>query len=131
MYDAVKGKYVKVKRPEGLIVLKQTKVVSQNAGATIRDIGDGVACLEFHTKMNALDEDIMNMTVEAFDCLETDFDGLVVGNPADNFSAGANLFMMVVGAQQGMWDMLEAAVKKLQDLTQKICEARIESYLSA
>lgn len=125
VYDAVNGKHVKthaparsagVKRPEGMIVLKQTKIVSQNAGATIRDMGDGIACLEFHTKMNALDEDIMNMTVEAFDCLETDFDGLVIGNEADNFSAGANLFMMVVGAQQGMWDVLEAATKKLQNL---------------
>lgn len=125
VYDAVNGKHVKthaparsagVKRPEGMIVLKQTKIVSQNAGATIRDMGDGIACLEFHTKMNALDEDIMNMTVEALDCLETDFDGLVIGNEADNFSAGANLFMMVVGAQQGMWDVLEAATKKLQNL---------------
>ncbi|MBN2116210.1 MAG: enoyl-CoA hydratase/isomerase family protein [Anaerolineales bacterium] len=120
VYDAVKGKYVKVKRPEGMIVLKQQKVVSQNQGATIRDLGDGVACLEFHTKMNALDDDIMNMAVEAFDRLETDFDGLVIGNAADNFSAGANLFMMVVGAQQGMWDMLEAAVRKLQDLNMRM-----------
>jgi len=120
VYDAVKGKYVKVKRPEGMIVLKQTKVVSQNQGATIRDLGDGVACLEFHTKMNALDDDIMNIAVEAFDRLETDFDGLVIGNEADNFSAGANLFMMVVGAQQGMWDVLEAAVRKLQDLNMRM-----------
>jgi 3-hydroxyacyl-CoA dehydrogenase len=120
VYDAVKGKHVKVKRPEGTIVLKQTKVVSQNAGATIRDMGDGVACLEFHTKMNALDEDIMNMADEALACLETDFDGLVIGSEADNFSAGANLFMMAVGAQQGMWDMLAVAVKKLQDLNMRM-----------
>ncbi|MGB8982388.1 MAG: 3-hydroxyacyl-CoA dehydrogenase/enoyl-CoA hydratase family protein [Anaerolineales bacterium] len=120
VYDAVKGKHVKVKRPEGTILLKQTKVVSENAGATIRDMGDGVACLEFHTKMNALDEDIMNMADEALACLETDFDGLVIGNEADNFSAGANLFMMAVGAQQGMWDMLAAAVKKLQDLNMRM-----------
>ena len=64
-------KYVQLKRPEGMVILKQQKVVSQNSGATIRDLGDGVACLEFHTKMNALDEDIMNMAVEAFDRLET------------------------------------------------------------
>jgi 3-hydroxyacyl-CoA dehydrogenase len=120
VYDAVKGKYVKLKRPEGMVVLKQTKVVSQNQGATIRDLGDGVACLEFHTKMNALDEDIMNMAEEALRCLDTDFDGLVIGNESDNFSAGANLFMMVVGAQQGMWDMLAAAVKKLQDLNMRM-----------
>ncbi len=120
VYDVVRGRYVRIKRTEGMIVLRQTKVVSQNPGATIRDMGDGVACLEFHTKMNSLDEDIMNMTAEAFDCLETDFDGLVIGSEAENFSAGANLFMMVVGAQQGMWDMLEAAVRKLQDMNMRM-----------
>ena len=120
VYDVAKGKYVRLKKPEGTLVLKQQKIVSQNLGATIRDLGDGVACLEFHTKMNALDEDIMNMAVEAFDRLETDFDGLVIGNEAENFSAGANLFMMVVGAQQGMWDMLAAAVRKLQDLNMRM-----------
>ena len=120
VYDVVRGKYVKLKRPEGRIALKQQKIVSQNSGATIRDLGDGVACLEFHTKMNALDEDIMNMTIEAFDRLETDFDGLVIGNEAENFSAGANLFMMVVGAQQGMWDVLDSAVRKLQDLNMRM-----------
>jgi 3-hydroxyacyl-CoA dehydrogenase len=120
VYDAVKEKYVKLKRPEGALVLKQQKVVSQNSGATIRDMGDGVACLEFHTKMNALDDDIMTMTHEALDRLEIDFDGLIIGNEAENFSAGANLFMMVVGAQQGMWDMLEAAVKKLQDMNMRM-----------
>ena len=119
-YDAVKGKYVKLKKPAGMVVLKKHKVVSQNTGATLWDIGDGVACLEFHTKMNALDDDIMNMTIEAFDRLDTDFEGLVIGNEADNFSAGANLFMMVVGAQQGMWDMLDAAVKKLQDMNMRM-----------
>ncbi len=82
--------------------------------------GDGVACLEFHTKMNALDDDIMTMTVEALKRLETDFDGLVIGNEAENFSAGANLFMMVVGAQQGMWDMLDEAVRKLQNMNMRM-----------
>ncbi len=120
VYDVVKEKYVKLKRPEGAIVLKQQKVVAQNAGATLRDMGDGVACLEFHTKMNALDDDIMNMSLEAFDRLEKDFDGLVIGNEAENFSAGANLFMMVVGAQQGMWDMLDVAVRKLQDMNMRM-----------
>jgi 3-hydroxyacyl-CoA dehydrogenase len=120
VYDVTKKKYTEFKRPEGMVTLKQQNVVSQNSGSTIRDMGDGVACLEFHTKMNALDEDIMNMAIEAFDRLETDFDGLVIGNEAENFSAGANLFMMVVGAQQGMWDMLEAAVRKLQDLNMRM-----------
>ena len=111
VYDVLQEKYVVIPRPAGMIVLKQQGIVSQNSGATIRDLGDGVACLEFHTKMNALDADIMNMTQEALDRLETDFDGLVIGNEAENFSAGANLFMMVVGAQQGMWELLDVAVK--------------------
>jgi 3-hydroxyacyl-CoA dehydrogenase len=119
VYDAVKGKYTKLKKPEGVIVLKGQKIVAQNAGATLRDMGDGVACLEFHTKMNSLDEDIMNMTVETFEHLEN-FDGLVIGNEAENFSAGANLFMMVVGAQQGMWGMLDGAVRKLQDTNMRM-----------
>ena len=120
VYDAVHWKYTQLNRPAGRIVLKPQTIVSQNSGATIHDLGDGVACLEFHTKMNALDEDIMNMVSESFDRLETDFDGLVIGNEAENFSAGANLFMMVVGAQQGMWDMLDAAVRKLQDLNMRM-----------
>src|SRR5215216_3700781 len=120
VYDVAKQKYVKVKRPEGMVHLKQQNVVSKNMGATIRDMGDGVGCLEFHTKMNALDDDVMNMAVEALDRLEKDFDGLVIGNEAENFSAGANLFMMVVGAQQGMWNMLDAAVRKLQNMNMRM-----------
>jgi len=119
VYDAVKGKYVKLKKLENVVMLRGTKIVSQNAGATLRDMGDGVACLEFHTKMNSLDEDVMNMTVETFERLEN-FDGLVIGNEGENFSAGANLFMMVVGAQQGMWDMLDGAVRKLQDMNMRM-----------
>ncbi len=120
VYDVAKGKYARLKKPEGIIVLKGQKIVAQNAGAALRDIGDGVACLEFHTKMNSLDEDIMNMTIETFEHLDQDFDGLVIGNEAENFSAGANLFMMVVGAQQGMWDMLDGAVRKLQDMNMRM-----------
>jgi len=120
VYDVVKQKYVKLKKSEGAVMLKGLKVVAENAGATLRDMGDGVACLEFHTKMNALDDDIMNMSLEAFERLQTDFDGLVLGNEAENFSAGANLFMMVVGAQQGMWDTLDNATRKLQDMNMRM-----------
>jgi 3-hydroxyacyl-CoA dehydrogenase len=120
VYDVVKGKYVKLKRAAGLVLLKEQKVIAQNTGATLHDMGDGVACLEFHTKMNALDDDIMTMANEAFERLERDFNGLVLGNQAENFSAGANVFMMVVGAQQGMWDMLDAATRKLQDMNMRM-----------
>jgi 3-hydroxyacyl-CoA dehydrogenase len=116
VYDVSKGDYVRIERTPGLILLREQKEISKNAGATLYDIGDGVACVEFHTKMNALDDDIFNITIEALDRLDTEFDGLVIGNEADNFSAGANLFMVVVAAQQGMWDTLNDAVAKLQNL---------------
>jgi 3-hydroxyacyl-CoA dehydrogenase len=124
IYDVNKKKYVKIARAPGLVVLSELKrakkVISENTGASLYDIGDGVACVEFHTKMNALDDDIFNITNEALDRVEKDFVGLVVGNEADNFSAGANIFMVVVAAQQGMWDVLEQAVAKLQNMNMRM-----------
>ncbi|CAG1012945.1 3-hydroxyacyl-CoA dehydrogenase [Anaerolineales bacterium] len=123
-YDVSKKKYVKLKQPEGFVFLKDfrgtKKEIVSNAGATMFDIGDGVALVEFHTKMNALDDDIFNITSEALDRVEKDFDGLIIGSEADNFSAGANLFMVVVAAQQGMWDQLEGAVRKLQGMNMRM-----------
>jgi len=124
IYDVNKKKYVKIARAPGLVVLselkKAKKIISENTGASLYDMGDGVACVEFHTKMNALDDDIFNITIEALDRVEKDFVGLVIGNEADNFSAGANIFMVVVAAQQGMWDVLEGAVAKLQNMNMRI-----------
>jgi 3-hydroxyacyl-CoA dehydrogenase len=120
VYDVNKEKVVRIAKPEGAILLKGRKVVSENAGATLYDIGDGVACVDFHTKMNTLDDDIFGIVNEGFDRLEKDFDGLVISTQADNFSAGANLFMVVVGAQQGMWDSLDQAVRKLQGLNMRM-----------
>ena len=120
VYDVNKGKYVRIAKPEGVIILKGRKVISENAGATLYDIGDGVVCVDFHTKMNALDDDIFAIVNEGFDCLEKDFDGMVIGTQAENFSAGANLFMVVVAAQQGMWDNLDQAIRKLQGLNLRI-----------
>jgi 3-hydroxyacyl-CoA dehydrogenase len=124
VYDVSKKKYVKLKASEGFVFLKDLrgtkKEISKNAGATLFDIGDGVALVEFHTKMNALDDDIFAIASEALDRLENDFDGLVIGSEADNFSAGANLFMVVVAAQQGMWDQLDVAIKRLQGLNMRM-----------
>ncbi len=120
VYDVVQGQYVPIPRPKGMVLLKEQKVVTQNAGATLYDIGDGVGLVEFHTKMNALDDDIFEIVNEALNRAETEFDGLVIGSEAENFSAGANLFMVVVAAQQGMWDTLDAAVRKLQGLNMRM-----------
>ncbi|MEK6750959.1 MAG: 3-hydroxyacyl-CoA dehydrogenase/enoyl-CoA hydratase family protein [Chloroflexota bacterium] len=123
-YNVSKKKYVKFKASEEFVFLKDLrgtkKEISKNAGASLYDIGDGVALVEFHTKMNALDEDIFTVASEALDRLENDFDGLVIGSEADNFSAGANLFMVVVAAQQGMWDQLDGSIRKLQNLNMRM-----------
>ena len=124
VYDVSKQKYVRIKRAAGMVLLRELKgtkkVISENAGASLYDIGDGVALVEFHTKMNALDDDIFNITSEALDRVERDFDGLVIGNEADNFSAGANLFMVVVAAQQGLWEQLDGAIRKLQGMNMRM-----------
>ncbi len=124
VYDVAKKKYSKLKQPEGFVLLKDLrgtkKEISRNAGASLYDIGGGVALVEFHTKMNALDEDIFNITTEALDRVEKDFDGLVIGNEGEHFSAGANLFMVVVASQQGLWDQLDASICKLQNMNMRM-----------
>jgi 3-hydroxyacyl-CoA dehydrogenase len=124
VYDVTKKKYVKLKQPEGFVLLKDLrgtkKEISKNSGASLFDIGDGIGLVEFHTKMNALDDDISAIVTEAMDRLETDFDGLVVGNEGEHFSAGANLFMVVVAAQQGMWDTLDEAIRRLQNMNMRM-----------
>jgi 3-hydroxyacyl-CoA dehydrogenase len=124
VYDPAKRDYVELGRTPRLISLRAEKdagkVIEQNAGATLIDLGDGVACVEFHTKMNAIDEDIARMIDTGLNRVEKDFEGLVIGNEAENFSAGANLFFIVMAAQGGQWDTLEAAVRGLQDLHMKM-----------
>jgi 3-hydroxyacyl-CoA dehydrogenase len=124
VFSMKKKSYVPIARTPGLVTLSQArqakKVIAENAGASLFDIGDGVACVEFHTKMNALDDDIFEIVREGLDRAEKEFEGLVIGNEGENFSAGANLFMVVVAAQQKMWDTLDGAVKKLQNLNMRM-----------
>jgi 3-hydroxyacyl-CoA dehydrogenase len=123
-YDPGKQAYVPISRPAGLVVLKEQlaagNTVKRNAGASLIDLGDGVACVEFHTKMNVLDEDIVSIIEEGLNLAEKDFEGLVIGNEDDNFSAGANLFFVAMAAQNGLWDQLESAVRKGQDTNMRI-----------
>ena len=120
VYDPGLREYKTLKRSPGILVLREQTLIDKNPGATLWDMGDGVACVEFHTKMNILDEEIISMITRGMDRLETDFDGLVLGTEEDNFSAGANLFMMVMLAQNQDWDQLELAVKTLQDTNMRM-----------
>ncbi len=120
VYNPLKKAYEPIPHPPGIILLKDEKeagkVIRQNDGASLIDLGDGIACLELHTKMNTLDEDIITLANTALDLLATDYEGLVVGSQAENFSAGANIFLILLAAKQGMWDSLADMIRKLQDL---------------
>jgi 3-hydroxyacyl-CoA dehydrogenase len=96
------------------------KTVVQNTGASLIDLGDGVACLEFHTKMNAIGDDIISMISKSSERVLKDFDGLVIANHSDNFSVGANLAMVLFAAQEEEWDDLDWAIKSLQDALIKL-----------
>lgn len=120
VYHPGRGDYEPLPVDKTHIVLKTQKeagkVIAKNPSASLIDLGDGVACVEFHTKMNVLDTDIGLMVDQAMTRVETDFEGLVIGNDAENFSAGANLFVVVMNAQAQQWDALDQMVKGLQDL---------------
>jgi len=124
IYDPVKKAYVPLKKAPGLIVLnsrkEDNKVVAKNDGASLIDLGDGIACLEFHTKMNSVDQDIGEMSLVAIQKLETDFDGLVIGNQGPAFSAGANVFLLVMYAQQEQWDDINELLRNFQDLNMRM-----------
>ncbi len=120
-YNPAKGAYVAFEPNPNLIVLKAQKddgkLVSRNTSASLVDIGDGVACVEFQTKMNSIDTDILNMMNEAMDRVEAgEFKGIVISNDDKRaFCAGANLFGVVMAAQGGMWDQLSDIVSLLQN----------------
>jgi 3-hydroxyacyl-CoA dehydrogenase len=123
-YDPSLKDYKEVPVEPGVILLPalkdRQKMVAGNKGASLIDIGDGVACLEFHTKMNAMGDDIVNMVNKSADLVKKDFEGLVIANHADTFSAGANLPLVLFTAQEEEWDDLEWMVKTFQDTFMKL-----------
>jgi 3-hydroxyacyl-CoA dehydrogenase len=118
----------KVEEPAGIIILKSLKdsgrEVERNSGASLVDLGDGVVCCEFHAKMNAIGADLIAMIHKGLKRLESDFDGMVIANQAVNFSVGANLMLVLVGAQEQEWDELHMAVKQFQNVNLAIKYAK-------
>jgi 3-hydroxyacyl-CoA dehydrogenase len=115
------GELKTVPKPKGAIFLSDVRdaggVVKKNMGATLLDLGDGCLGLEFHTKMNSLDADIIGLYGEALDLLDAsdDWRALVVGNEGAAFSAGANIMLVMMAAMQQEWGQIEALTKGLQD----------------
>ena len=95
-------------------------VIKKNAGASLIDIGDGVACLEFHSKMNAIGGDTLQMLKFALAEVEKNFVGLVVGNQGANFCVGANIMLMLMEAQEENWDELDMMARVFQNATMSL-----------
>jgi 3-hydroxyacyl-CoA dehydrogenase len=108
----------------GIVILSDLKrargVVKKNPGASLIDLGDGVLCCEFHSKMNTLGEDAFFMLEAGLTELEGNFDALVIGNQGENFCAGANLTMVLLAAQDGEWDELTAAIQRFQQINMSL-----------
>jgi 3-hydroxyacyl-CoA dehydrogenase len=98
----------------------RTPIVKKNAGASLIDIGDGVLALEFHSKMNAIGGDTMQMIRAGAREAAANFAALVVGNDAPNFSVGANLMLLLLEAQEGNWDDIELGLRTFQDATRAL-----------
>ena len=118
--------YTPVLVPQGVWSVTAAKecsgVVKKNSGASLIDLGEGVGCIEFHSKMNSLGADIISLIIQS---LKTGgpgdhFDAFVITNDAANFSVGANLMLLLMSAQEEEWDDVDLAIRQFQGMTQAI-----------
>jgi len=125
-FDVCSGHIHAEKVPAGVwsvnVAKKSGLVVKQNPGASLVDIGDGVGCIEFHSKMNALGGDIVQMITQTLKPggPGDDFDAFVITNDAANFSVGANIMMLLMAVQEEEWDEVDLAIRQFQGMTQAI-----------
>jgi len=96
------------------------RIVRKNAGASLVDLGDGVLAVEFHSKMNAIGGDTIQMLHAGVKEATTNFNALVVGTDAPNFSVGANLMLLLIEAQEGNWDEIDVMIRAFQNATQAL-----------
>jgi len=122
-YDITSKDYKIIPGQENYIALqplRKTKTVWSNAGASIIDIGDGILCCEFHSKMNTIGGEVVQGVNKAIDLAEENFRGLVIGNDGQNFSAGANLAMVFMMAIEQEWDEIDMAIRVFQNMNMRV-----------
>ena len=93
------------------------KVVASNAGASLIDLGDGVLAVSLHSKMNAIGGDALSMLQRGVREASDNFSALVVAAEGPNFSVGANLMLLLLEAQEGNWEDIDAMVRSFQKST--------------
>lgn len=109
-----------------LVALRKAGAVKkENAGASLLDLGDGCALVEFHSKMNTIGADAIAMLNTAVQEARPHFDALVVGNQGQNFSAGANLMLILLAAQEEEWDEIDLLIRQFQGATMALKYAPI------
>ena len=119
------GDYQDLLRPEGVLLLEDVKRASEkpllrNGGASLWDLGDGVACFEVHTKMNAIDPDVLDLLNKSIGLVEKEMKALVIYNEGSNFSVGANIGLALFAANTAVWPMVEDMVAKGQKTYRKL-----------
>ncbi|MGH9545973.1 MAG: 3-hydroxyacyl-CoA dehydrogenase NAD-binding domain-containing protein [Terriglobales bacterium] len=125
-FDLKTAKYESVTVAEGVwsveVAKKSNAVVKKNSGASLVDLGDGVACIEFHSKMNSLGGDIVGLISQTLkpNGPGDGFDAFVITNDADNFSVGANVMLLLMSVQEEEWDEVDLAIRQFQGMTQTI-----------
>jgi 3-hydroxyacyl-CoA dehydrogenase len=128
-YSLASGQYEIIPGTESLVVLENYRsqpLVYGNKEASLHDIGDGVLCLEFHSKMNAIGSGTLAAINRSIEIAETEgWNGLVIGNDAPNFSAGANLAMMLMLAIEQEFDELNVAIKYFQNTVMRLRHSSI------
>ncbi|HEY0602568.1 MAG TPA: 3-hydroxyacyl-CoA dehydrogenase/enoyl-CoA hydratase family protein [Herpetosiphonaceae bacterium] len=121
VYDPANGEYAPLERPAAAIVLKElhgtSRELKRNDSASILDLGDGVLCLEFHSKANSIDQAMMELGYAALKLLDRpEWQALVIGNQGQDFCVGANLAAFIGAFQTGQLHLIDGATKQLQDL---------------
>lgn len=122
-YQPASGMYELIPGQDHVITLnalRNDKTVWSNSGCSVIDLGDGILCCEFRTKMNAIGGEIVEGIHKAVELAEKDFRGLVIGNDAANFSAGANLALVLMFALEQEWEEIDMAIRMFQNMNMRV-----------
>jgi 3-hydroxyacyl-CoA dehydrogenase len=125
-FDLASGHLKPVEVPAGVwsveVAKKSNGVIKKNSGASLVDLGEGVGCIQFHSKMNALGADIISLVSQTLKPggAGDGFDAFVITNDAQNFSVGANVMLLLMSIQEEEWDDVDLAIRQFQGMTQAI-----------
>ncbi len=133
-YDPATKTYLREPRPDSFLFFDEIKrdekkIVYGNKSASLVDLGDGIACVEFHSalqpRMNPIDDEVMEVMHKGVEIGERDFRGLVIHHQGENFSAGANLLMVLEGIHANQWSAIDTMIRRFQGMTRNLLKARI------